>query len=153
MSKIIFRRIGGRIVPVKISSVKSNAAMGWHKMRNMIAKVEGKVVGSLSFGPKMYKPKTFKIGEVSVDKAFQKKGIAGQLYKRLHEFAKKAGATKIESTQIISPAALKLRNKFDSSFYSLGKGNRKRKISYEQAQKILRTKSVSNLRAITKVKK
>lgn len=130
MGKVIFRKIGGRIVPIRISSAKMESAMGWQGMRQITAKVNNKLIASMDYGKKIYKNSVLKIGEVGVDKEFQGVGIGRALYDRLLEIAKRGKFKKIEGTTLISSKAAKIRKDLGSDFYV---GQSKRKITGEKA--------------------
>jgi GNAT superfamily N-acetyltransferase len=152
VARTIFRRIGGRIIPIRIGSTKVGQAMGYAKQREITAKVGGKTIGSLSAGvPIRGIKKTLKAMDLDVDREFQKKGIGTALFQHLTELAKRAGYTRIKGTQLVSENAAKIRNKFDTDFFRFYQpGNTTKKISFEKAIKSIRKRK--DVRAVTKLK-
>jgi ribosomal protein S18 acetylase RimI-like enzyme len=160
MSKTVFRKIGGRIVPIKIGSKVTRNSMGYDMNRRIVAKIDGKAVGDLEFGKPYRLNKTLRVLNVHVDQAFRGNGIATALYDHLMRLAKRSKKfNQIESTDIIHSAAVKARNKQGAEFFSRTESGTQRKINFEKAMKLIEDpkyytgKNGKAIRALTKIKK
>lgn len=153
MAKTIFRKIGGRVVPIKLGSFKSPSNMGFTDSRVLTAKVGKDLVGYMEVGKRLSNKKQLVVEHVQViGKEFKSTGIGTAMYQHLLELSKRAKIKEIGSTDIISKNALAIRNKFGSDFFSRTAAGALRKITFEKALNIIGDlDSPKTIRAITKV--
>lgn len=112
---IIFRKIGGRVIPIKISNVKDAVSQassyGGVKYRNIIAKSKGEQIGKMSIQiDKNLKKAT--VLAVNVEKKFQKKGISKEMFKKATSFLERLGTRFLRSDDIQHIAQVKIRSKY-----------------------------------------
>lgn len=142
-------QLGGTFREAKITSKKAYA-----KGERDFSFAEGKSThGRLEaiFSPG--KKKTVTIDRVHVEKEFRGKGVSSALFEDLMKFSKKSGTTNIRSYNIISPAQIKIRAKYDTKFLLASEGKKTKIISSEEALKILNGSTGDfKIRATTKVK-
>ena len=117
LGRIIWRKIGGRVIPIKISNISdkmSNASSinGKIKYRSIVAKLQnGEQVGKLNLSiPK--KGVSASLLSVNVEKKFQKKGISKNLFHRATEFLSRAGKKFLNSNDIQHAAQIKIRSNY-----------------------------------------
>lgn len=125
MGKFIFRKIGGRIIPIRITNVKDAVAQASSfgtKYRNVVAKLpDGQQVAKMALEiPK--KGKHANVLSVNVEKKFQKKGISKALFQRATEFLERAGLKSLRSNDIQHVAQVKIRSQYGSYLRYLKNG-------------------------------
>lgn len=141
-------------MPIRITSVKAPASMGITNARDIVARVDKKLVGAMSFGSSTADLNKLKVTNVRVSAQFRGNGVATSLYDHLLNLAKKTGAKEIGSTDIINKGALAIRNKFGSSFFSRNSSGLLKKIDFKKALGIVEDlNSTKTVRAITKIVK
>ena len=112
LGKIMYRRIGGRVVPIRIHNVAdqiSEASMPYAKFRKIVAKTDkGEVLGTMSLTiPK--KGKHAQIAGVEVRKEMRKRGISKNLMARAKQFLERANVGFLRSRDVQHVAQAKLR--------------------------------------------
>jgi predicted GNAT family acetyltransferase len=125
--KILFRKIGGKIIPIRFKNVKDLAAqesMPESKFRKILAEgPSGEIFGSMNL--EIPKNKSFAwLESVQVEKKVQGKGIAKNLFKKASEFLKRSGVKFLRGSDIQSPAQVKIRAK--QGRYKAGKAYKSR---------------------------
>jgi predicted GNAT family acetyltransferase len=128
LGRIMFRKIGGRIVPIKILNLPNpKESNNFVKIRNIVAKSDefgqmGKLTLSI---PK--KGKSATIDNVMVDKEFRRKGISKNLFKRATDFLERTNKKFLHSTDMQHHAQASIRWKYGS--YKAG-GKRKNRTKF-----------------------
>ena len=111
LGRFIFRKIGGRVIPIKISNLADEVATAsskTNKYRKIIAKAGEEQVAKLNLEiPK--KGKFATILDVNVEKKFQKKGISKNLFARAETFLSRIGKKFLRSNEIQHVAQIKIR--------------------------------------------
>ena len=123
--RVIFRKIGGRIVPIKFHNVADKAASTqFVKKRNIIAtSKEFGHMGKLSLSiPK--KGASADIDSVLVPSEFRKKGISKNLFKRATDFLERTKVKFLRSTDMQHHAQAKIRSGYGR--YKAGKKGKSR---------------------------
>lgn len=115
LGRIIWRKIGGRIIPIKISNFADKSAdsvIGLNKHRKIVATLPtGKQIGKMTIAvPK--KGISAEVISVNVEKEFQKKGISKNLFHRAASFLERVGKKFLNSGNIQHHAQLKIRHNF-----------------------------------------
>ena len=116
LGRYLFRKIGGRIVPIRINNIADKISdannMGGLRHRKIQAIGDkGTYMGQLTLTiPK--KGKTATIMDVRVPKQYQKKGISKNLFARATQFLERAKYKFLKSDEIMHPAQVKIRNKY-----------------------------------------
>lgn len=114
LGRILFRKIGGRIIPIRIKNVgdiAANASQIGIKSRKIVAQVGDKIVGTLNLEiPK--KGVSATIQSVNVHPNFRNFGIAKNLFDRAAKFASRIGKKFIRGEEIQHIAQIKIRGKF-----------------------------------------
>jgi GNAT superfamily N-acetyltransferase len=109
---IIFRRIGGRIVPIKIGFQAIADVPGKLKSfdatRLMVATAEGKYAGSAHF--RVPKTHSVTLEDVRVAREYQRKGISKAMFREAMQTFGKEGKKFIRSNEIQHPAQVKIRS-------------------------------------------
>ena len=118
LGRILFRKIGGRIVPIRIKNVSdpiAGASSYANRFRKITANVKGQQVAALTLSlPK--KGKTATLVDVRVEKEFRRKGISKNLFARAKQFLERANFKFIRSNELLSPAQVKIRNKIGGTY-------------------------------------
>ena len=122
LGRVLFRKIGGRIIPIRISNVadkisdanhvgnytgKSNVA---HRKIQAILPDKTAIATMNLKIPK--KGKTAEVQNVEVAKAFRRKGISKNLFARATQFLERSGYKFLRSEDLQSPAQVKIRSAF-----------------------------------------
>lgn len=142
MAKTIFRKIGGRIVPIKIRGEKNPASTSsGYISRSIRAKTEDQFVGKLNVGiPK--KGKYIDVESIAVEKKFRRRGIAHQMMKYLEKIAGKSGKRFLRSDDLQSTSMVNIRKKLGKTRFFADQfgpyGEETRRISASQAKKFIR---------------
>jgi len=121
--KIIFRKIGSRIIPIRISSVKLATGSNFYKERKVTASIleKGKrIFAGSAITQHGVRKKVATLKDVKVDPVFQRYGIGTALFEHVKELFGRAGTRFLRSDGIIHPAQVKIRSKYKTKF--LGKG-------------------------------
>ena len=112
---VLFRKIGGRIVPIKVSNVKdaiADASSYGIKHRKLVAEAlhpAGKqYLGQMSLQIPV-KGKTAVVQDVRVVEHARKKGISKKLFTEAQQFLGRAGYKFMRSGDIQHPAQVKIR--------------------------------------------
>jgi GNAT superfamily N-acetyltransferase len=145
MGKTIFRKIGGRIIPIRLTGAPRPPFLSSAAAREMVAKVGDDVIGGIVFARKALKPSAIKVKLIDVNSEFQGHGIGTALFERLIKLAKKIKVTEIEGGPLIDPGAVKIRAKFASKFFT-----GKKEITAKQAIQIIEKHKI---RQIARAKK
>lgn len=113
LGRYLFRKVRGRVIPIKISNVSDKIAeasdYSGSKFRKIIAKTDkGEHVGQLTLRiPK--KGKSADLIDVRVNKEFRRKGISKNLFARASEFLDRSGFKFLRSDDIQAAAQVKIR--------------------------------------------
>lgn len=112
MSKIIFRKIAGKIVPIKIGSqaaITGNTATAARKITaHAIQGKEKVMVGNMNLTiPK--KGASATVDSVNVEKKFQKHGLSRAMFKHAQEFLGRIGKKFMRSYELQHVAQVKIR--------------------------------------------
>jgi len=114
LGRYIFRKIGGRIVPIKINNIAdkiANASSRTDKYRKITATAKGQLLGVLNLQiPKRGKSAIIK--SVNVEKQFRRKGISKNLFARATQFLERAKYKFLRSDEIQHSAQIKIRKKY-----------------------------------------
>jgi len=114
LGRVLFRKIGGRIVPIRISNVAdkiADASSIGNKTRKIIATGhKGGFMGQLTLqipkkGNKAY------IQDVRVPKEFRRKGISKSLFARATKFLQRANFRFLRSSDLQHPAQVNIRRR------------------------------------------
>jgi len=138
VAKTIFRKIGGRIVPIRIGSVRLDTDLMGGKARDVFAKVGDTVLGHA----RIVVPDEGKFATldyVRVNHEFRGKGIGRSLFKHAQELLGRAGKSFLRADKIQHQAQVKIRASAGKSVF----------IGYGRGQ----AKKLSPLEAINEVKK
>jgi hypothetical protein len=109
---VIFRKIGGRIVPITIKGVKdaTHDPRMTTLARKIVAKVNGEQIGQMNLLiPK--KAATSDVVNVAVEKKFRGHGISRALFKYSQKFLGRIGKKFMRSTELQHVAQVKIRQK------------------------------------------
>lgn len=125
LGRVIFRKIGGRIIPIKISNVADKIAqasdMGGSRFRKIIASSEKHgFMGQLTLRVPP-KGNSAELVDVRVREEFRRRGISKNLFARATDFLKRAGYKFLRSNDIQHPAQIKIRKAFGKSYSAGGK--------------------------------
>lgn len=128
----LFRKIGGRIVPIRISSDKIPHSNPSTRLRNVSARVNGQQVGSLKLD---HASKKFgHIDHVSVKPDYRKMGVGAALFEHAAKLLGKTGRTAIRSSYIEHEAQVKIRSKYRTTFMGKSLEGKKAKLSPQNAK-------------------
>ena len=173
IGKIIFRKINGRIVPIRIKNVADKIAQasdaGGSRFRKIIESSEKHgFMGQLTLRVPP-RGKSAEVVDVRVVEQFRRRGISKNLFARATQFLQKAGYKFLQSTDIQHPAQVKIRKQFGKAYYAGGKrkagsrffadqfgpyGEQTRRITSKDAIDILKNNSLGRqIKATTMIKK
>lgn len=114
LGRLIWRKIGGRVIPIRIKNVADTIANASHQSKTVTWRQikaltpEGQQIAKMTLEvPK--KGKSATVVSVNVEKQFQKKGISKQLFARATQFLDRAGFKFIRSYEIQHVAQAKIR--------------------------------------------
>lgn len=115
LGRLMFRKIGGRIIPIRISNIADDvatASVKTDKYRQIVAKLpSGEKIAKMNLQiPR--KGKTATILSVNVEPKFTKKGIAKNLFARATAFLERAGYKFVRSDDLQHPAQAKIRSAY-----------------------------------------
>src|SRR3990172_11191025 len=115
LGRVIFRKIGGRIVPIRIRNIADKVAQASSyvgvRHRKIIAEAPGKnIIGSLHLTVPL-KGKAATIASVEVRKEFRKRGISKNMFERASQFLGRAKYKFIRSDDIQHVAQVNIRIK------------------------------------------
>ena len=113
LGRVIFRKVNGRIVPIRIHNVadKIAEASTWSKHRKIIAKLpNGEQIAQLNLRLPD-KGKSAELLSVAVEKKFRKKDISKNLFARAKQFLERAGYKFLRSSDIQHVAQVKIRKR------------------------------------------
>ncbi len=115
LGRVIWRRIGGRVVPIRISNTADKSAQASSyagtKFRQIVAKVDGQQVGKLTLSiPK--KGVSASVEHVVVEPKFREKGISKNLFARATQMLERIGKKFLRSEDIQAAAQIKIRRKY-----------------------------------------
>ncbi len=114
LGRVLFRKIGGRIVPIKISNVAdkaANASSYGDKFRHITAKLpDGEQIAKLNL--RLEKKGKATLVSVGVEEKFRKRGIAKNLFARATQFLERAGFKFLRSEEIQHGAQVKIRSSY-----------------------------------------
>jgi predicted GNAT family acetyltransferase len=116
----IFRRLGGRIVPIKIGSEKIGRTAST-VARKITAKIHGEKVGHLLMIAPESK-KHVKLTGALVDPPFRSQGIASAMFEHAAKLFGRAGKKSIRTGGIEHAAQVSIREKYKSRFFAHGRG-------------------------------
>jgi predicted GNAT family acetyltransferase len=137
MAKTIFRRIGGRIIPIRIGSEALGTNAGATR-RLFSAKPEGSTHPvSLAIVDFPKGKKHAKISAMNVTQKYRKKGIASDMFEQITDFSRRAGKKFVRSSNIEHPAQVKIRSKMRSRFVIDEGGYSKRLAGAKEAAKVI----------------
>jgi predicted GNAT family acetyltransferase len=151
MARVIFRKFGGRVVPIKIKNVKdpgSGLSYPGQRERKIIAETDkGEWVGTLSASfPK--KGKHVDVNDIRVNKEFRRRGIANKMMQRLADFAQRANKDFLRSSDLQSPSMVGIRKKLGKSRFFADQfgpyGEETRRITANKARQIIRENKSPN---------
>jgi hypothetical protein len=118
LGRLLFRKIKGRIVPIRISNVRDAIAEQHSygtKYRKIIAESDKEFMGQLTLeipkkGNKAY------VKDVRVPKEFRRKGISKNLFARAKSFLERYGIGFLRSQDLQHPAQVKIRKKLGGMY-------------------------------------
>lgn len=175
-TNVIFRRIGGRLVPIKIKSfmpegvVRSTTGLG---ERHVVARImtTGTDIGRAVFtwdsqkrlikGGKLTVPRTVKIQSIEVRPGMRRQGIGREIFDYSAKLFGRAGTTSIRAgTPVFSTGTLKILNRHKTRYAAMSteihQGKRmvsKVKAAQEVAKHELNQPSYDYVYSVTKLKK
>jgi hypothetical protein len=121
LGRVLFRKIGGRIIPIRISNIADKIAdssrVGLLRTRNIIATGPKKeFMGQLTLLTSS-RGKAAYVQDVRVPKEFRRKSISKNLFARATQFLERTGAKFLRSDDLQHPAQIKIRNRY--GFYKV----------------------------------
>lgn len=124
LGRVIFRRIGGRLIPIRISNVAdavATASSQTAKFRKIVAELPDKTrVGVMHLEiPK--KGRAASVVAVNVEKTFRRKGVSKNLFARAQQFLSRAGRKFLRSEDLQHPAQVKIRKALGQGYKAGGK--------------------------------
>lgn len=147
MPKFIFRKIGGRIVPIKISSEKAGVDAGHRLVRRVkaVARIDGDNlrVGTMFMNVPKKGPRAT-IENVDVLGKARKRGISGEMFDYAAKLLGRAGK-KVIRGELLHPAQVKIRDKMKTALIGHGyppHGEGVRKLNSKEA--VLALKNIKN---------
>lgn len=142
MGRVIFRKIGGRMVPITIST--ENFSGGKKILAHTINKIGEKVkVGAMDISNNKGASST--LSHVKVEPHFRKKGVSGDLFNTALEELGKEGKKFLRSESIIHPAQVSIRNRKQTKFIGQGMG-----IHGDKTKILGRSKTYESVKKISK---
>ena len=117
----IFRRIRGRLIPIRTSLSKGNLPNTSKLSVTSLGK-DGGATGRLFVS--ITKGKSANLDAVQVYKSFRNKGLSSRLFKKAAQFLRRTTDVKfLRGNDIVNAAQIKIRSKHKSKFIASGLGH------------------------------
>jgi hypothetical protein len=172
IGRIIFRKINGRIIPIRISNIAdpiATASSQTAKFRKIIAESPKKERLGTMFLEIPNKGKTAHVSMVEVAKPYRRKGISKNLFARAAQSLERYGFKFLRTGDLQHPAQVKIRRKLGGTYKAGGKrksrtrffadqfgryGEESRRVTSQEAKDILKNNtSGRQVKATTMLKK
>lgn len=150
MGKTIFRKIGGRIVPIKLSSKQIETGAHFYKERLIQAAhaKTGELLGK-AYVQHGTKKSTARITDITIREKFRGKGIGKALFKHIENLYSRAGFKFLRTqSAITNPIQAAIRASSNSRFLLRGVGQfgeQSKMIGGSEAVKYLKLKELGKL--------